>query len=160
MRILVGIILVFQSHMTIAQVASQMTAPTQKRNKIEELFIWKISDELKLSVSEDKKFAETFRKLGQKKSEIAHSQDELISKLSGAPEKDRKSMLSKYRQTLDDYNKIQIQEYDEFKKIFGEEKLAKYLQVKRELTTKVKNLLTERSDKKDSDLPPPKVIEE
>ena len=134
---------------------------TNNKNKIEELFIWKISDELKLSTKEEKSFADLFRDLNQKKMSLSHSQDELISQLSQTTkEKDRNQVLADYRQKMTDYNKIQIREFDEIKKLLGPERLAKYLSVKRELTNKVKNLLTEKSEKKDSDLPTPKVIEE
>ncbi len=131
------------------------------KNKIEELFIWKISDELRLSTKEEKSFADLFRELSQKKMTIGHNQDDLITRLAATPkEKERNQLLAEYRQKLTDYNKIQTSEFDEMKKILGPERLAKYLSVKKELTNKVKTLLTEKSEKKDSDLPPPKVIEE
>lgn len=134
---------------------------TNSKNKIEELFIWKISDELRLSTKEEKTFTDLFRELNQKKMDIGHHQDEMITRLSLATkEKDRNQLLAEYRQQLAEYNKIQTREFDELKKLLGPERVAKYLFVKRELTNKVKTLLAEKSEKKESELPPPKVIEE
>ena len=134
---------------------------TNSKNKIEELFIWKISDELRLSTKEEKNFTDLFRDLNQKKMDIGHHQDEMITRLSLATkEKDRNQLLAEYRQQLAEYNKIQTREFDELKKLLGPERVAKYLFVKRELTNKVKTLLAEKSEKKESELPPPKVIEE
>ena len=141
------------------------TKPPEKminnKNKIEELFIWKISDELRLSTKEEKSFTDLFRELSQKKMALGHSQDETITRLAATTkDKERNQLLTDYRQQMTEYNKIQTREFDEIKKLLGPERLAKYLSVKRELTNKVKTLLTEKSEKKEADLPPPKVIEE
>ncbi len=142
-------------------------APSQEKeinknspNKIEDLFIWKISDELKLSTSEEKKFGEIFKKLNKKKSDLVHEHDDIMARLAKVEGKDLKDVLKKYRDNLAETNKIPMQEFDEIKKLFGEDRIAKYLQVKRDLTNKVKNLLTEKTERKESELPPPKVIEE
>jgi hypothetical protein len=133
----------------------------EKKNKIEELFIWKISDELKLSPKEEKSFSDLFTELSKKKSEITHEQDDLLNKLAAAAtDKERSHLLAEYRKQVLDANKIQLREFDELKKILGPERLGKYFHVKRDLTNKVKSLLTEKGEKKESDLPPPKVIEE
>lgn len=141
----------------LAQAEEKLTG----NNKIEELFIWKISDELKLSTKEEKSFADLFRDLNRKKSNLAHLQDETLTKLSvSTKEKDRTAGLSDYRKQILEYDKIQLREFDDMKKILGPERLSKYLSVKRDLTNKVKSLLTEKTEKKDSELPVPKVIEE
>jgi hypothetical protein len=131
-----------------------------KENKIEELFIWKISDELKLSIPEERKFSELFRTLSKKKSDLAKEQDEIVTRLAKAHEKNQKDFLKRYREILVEANKLPTVEFDEVKKLLGEDRVGKYLQVKRDLTNKVKNLLSEKTEKKESELPPPKVIEE
>ena len=137
-------------------------APTEKSksNKMEELFIWKISDELKLSTSEEKKFADLFKDLNKKKADLLRQQDEIINQLSKASVKAQKDLLKSYRRLLEDQNKLSTSEFDSMKKQLGDERLGKYFVVKRDLTNKVKLLLTDKSEKKDSQLPPPKVIEE
>ncbi len=135
--------------------------PKSEKSKIEELFIWKISDELKLSTKEEKSFSDLFRDLNQKKMILGHSQDETINQLASVTkDKDRTRFLGDYRKQMQEYDKIQVREFDEMKKLLGPERLAKYIAIKRDLTNKVKTLLTEKSEKKETELPPPKVIEE
>jgi hypothetical protein len=145
---------------TFAQEKTSEKLKTEKPNKMEALFIWKISDELKLSTTEEKKFSDFFHDLNQKKADLLKEQDEAINRLAKEAQKAQKDILKGYRRLIEDYNKMQLSEFDGVKKMLGDEKLAKYLQIKRDLTNKVKNLLSEKTDKKDSHLPPPKVIEE
>jgi hypothetical protein len=143
-----------------ASVTDNSAKDSNKSKKLEELFIWKISDELKLSTPQEKTFGELFKNLNQKKLELAHKQEDILSKLDKADEKNLKDLLKSYRQTLEEYNKLQLSEIDSFRKNFGDTKAAKYLVVKRDLTNKVKTLLTEKTEKAEKELPPPKVIEE
>lgn len=160
-KFLVVLSLIIHFHPGALAQDKSASAPSSGRNKIEELFIWKISDELKLSAKEEKQFTDLFKELNIRKSEITRAQDEIITQLAQTrQDKERTRLLSQYRKAIDDYNKIQSREFDEMKKMVGPARLSKYLQVKRDLTNKVKNLLTEKTDKKESDLPPPKVIEE
>lgn len=139
-----------------------------KKNQLEELFIWKLSDELKLGPSEEKKFASLVRTLNQKKLDgtlkIEQTTKELLSAKS---EKDKESILKNLKKAYQEYNQLSIFELDEMKKLLGIQRLTNYLEVKQELTAKVKSLLIQKNDereKKDSffkkDLPPPKIIED
>lgn len=137
----------------------------EKRNKFEELFLWKVSDELKLTAHEEKQFSDLFKTLGNKKIEIAKAQDDIITQLTKTKlDKDRTGLLTQFRKLLEEYNRIQLQEFDDAKKIFGTERSARYLIVKRDLTNKVKTLISEKSAEKEKadkkELPPPKLIEE
>lgn len=132
----------------------------EPKNKFEELFIWKVSDELKLPTSEEKKFSDILRELNKKKSELSKKQDEMINQMAGKKIVDPKVSLGKYKKVLDDYNQLQTREFEELKKILGDERMAKYLVIKRDLTNKVKSLLIEKGEKKEAELPAPKVIEE
>lgn len=155
---LAGVIL---SAPAAAQTTSQeKESPKNSANKIEDLFLWKVSDELKLSTSEEKKFSELYKKLSKKKSDLAHAHSEMMTRLPKTEGKDLKTLLANYRANLTESNKLPIEEFDGIKKLLGEERLAKYLQVKWDLNNKVKALLSEKTEKKESELPPPKVIEE
>ena len=54
----------------------------EKRNQLEELLIWKMSDELKLSPLEEKKFTDVVRQLNQKKTELNRELQASIEKLA------------------------------------------------------------------------------
>ena len=57
---------------------------SDKRNQLEELFIWKLSDELKLSPVEEKKFTDIVKNLNKKKADLNHSLSEAIDKMKQA----------------------------------------------------------------------------
>ncbi len=47
------------------------TTESTKKNQIEDIFIWKISDELQLSAKQEKQFDDIHRSLNKKKSELS-----------------------------------------------------------------------------------------
>jgi len=142
---------------------SSMAAP--KKNQLEELFIWKLSDELRLGPAEEKKFAELVRGLNQKKLSGSQKIEEKTKALSSAKtDKDRESSLRALRKAHQDYNQLSVTELDEMKKLLGLERLVSYLEIKQELTAKVKSLLIQKDPNKETsekkELPPPQIIEE
>lgn len=130
------------------------------RNQLEEIFVWKVSDELKLSIDQEKKFSEIMKKIGDKKlrfnSEVTDALAQMGDKAK-AP-----AALKKYRQSLEQLQKLNLEEFDEVRKLFGEEKTAQYFKIKSDVTSKIKALLVNEKDtgKVKKILPPPKVIEE
>ena len=131
-----------------------------KKTYIEDIFIWRMSDELKLSASEEKKFTEIHKDLNKKKSELNKEIQEITQSLSNPDE----SKVKQLRKVILSYNQISIQEFDSMKKLLGLKKFAEYLQIKSELTSRVKSLLsgekTNDKEKKEgsANLPPPQVI--
>lgn len=160
-------ILFFLGHPAVATNESAVENPTRK-NQLEELFIWKLSDELRLTPAKEKQFADLIREINQKKFLGGLKIEEMTktfiqSKESAAREKNFKNL----RKAYSDYNQLSVYELDRLKKIIGLESVSTYLQVKQELSLKVKSLLMQ-GDRKDSDdlsekkdspiLPSPKVI--
>ncbi len=131
------------------------------RNRVEELYIWKISDELKLSVPEEKSFSNLIRDLNARRTDINDQIQSLIKKLAlptSAKEKEKK--LSEHRKLLKRYNELNLEEFDKILKMFGTEKASQYFVLKNELTSKVKNLLASPEKPTIEKLDPPQVIEE
>ncbi len=130
-----------------------------RKTRIEDIFIWKMSDELKLTAAEEKEFTDISRELNKKKLELNKKIQDLVQSLN---DKSTESNLREYKKLIQQYNQISITEFDKIKKIFGSKKFISYLKVKNELNTKMKSILVgEKSDKKESDdkcLPKPKVI--
>lgn len=134
-----------------------------KQNQLEELFIWKVSDELKLSTTQEKKFADTLRDLSQKKQILTQVlEDTTMALIKAQNASDRKKHFVTYRKKLIEYNKLAVDELDQMNSIFGPEKMAHYLEVKLNLTNKVKALMLspEKSGKEKKLLPTPQVIQE
>jgi len=122
-------------------------------NRMEDLFLWKISEELKLTVKEEKELTKLIQELNQKKTKISRNMDLLVAN-------SKSTHLEKYRNLLTEYNQISVLELDGVKKILGPEKTMKYFFVKNELSQKIKVMLSGGSEKGKKNLPEPKVIEE
>lgn len=134
-------------------------------HKFEDLFIWKISDELKLSVPDEKAFSDLIRKLNQKKADLNEQVQATLKKLSESKDKkEREKNLTEYKTQVKKLGQIAIDEVDQIKKALGEEKAAKYFVLKNELANQFKARLANPGANPDSkpkvDLPSPKVIEE
>lgn len=131
-----------------------------KKTYIEDIFIWRMSDELKLSAAEEKKFTEIHKDLNKKKSDLNKKIQEITQSLSHPDD----TKIMHLRKVIQSYNQISIEEFDSMKRLLGLKKFAEYLQIKSELTSRVKSLLsgekTNGKDKKEEGLklPPPQVI--
>ena len=82
---------------------------TDSRNRVEELYIWKISDELKLSVPEEKSFSNLIRDLNSRRTDINDQLQAVVKKLalpSSLKEKEKK--LAEHRKLLKRYNDLNI----------------------------------------------------
>lgn len=134
-----------------------------KKSYLEDIFIWRMSDELKLSAAEEKKFTLIHKELNKRKAEL----NKAIQESTQALDQPSEAQIKKLRQSIRSYNELSLSEFDSMKKLLGLKKFAEYLQVKSELTNKVKSLLSgEKNGDKDrkesanpnSKLPPPQVI--
>ena len=148
------------------------------QNKVEQLFLWKISDELKLNVQEERKLISIVQALNQKKIRLTlqmEKQADLFVKATSNGE--RVMTFQAYERTLKEHNQLNLEELNSIKALLGLERLSKYLYIKKDFTEKVKSLLvTQDKSEKDTitsnsneeeppkkllkSLPPPKIIEE
>ena len=123
-----------------------------------------MSDELKLSSSEEKKFTETVKDLNKKKADLSKSLQDSIEKMGKADStKKREDELATYKKTLQSYNRVSEEEFDKIKPILGADRMVQYIQIKQDLTNRIKSMLLnpESASKTDrKNLPVPKVIEE
>jgi len=124
------------------------TESEKARSRLEDLFLWKVSDTLELNTSQEEQFKVEFKRLNEKRSKNAQAMETLLKQFE--TEKDKEvatisSSIEKYKKALADYNQLQIEEVKNFRKIFGDKKFAQYLILKRDLTQKLKNLLSEPS---------------
>lgn len=137
------------------------STPDPQLKKFEDLFIWKISDELKLNQKEETEVAEIIRDTNKKKLSSNNEIEALYKKLKDdSSEENRKVTYQKIREAHKIQMAVNLEELDRLKKSIGLKKLSHYLEVKRDLTEKIKNIWTQSEKKSGKDLPPPKVIEE
>jgi hypothetical protein len=132
-----------------------------RKTHLEDIFIWKMSDELKLSAREEKQFTEVSKNLNRKKTELNHQIQQLTQAL---PENGSDAELRQYKKLLQQYSQLSVEEFDAMKKLLGPKRFVSYLKIKNELTSKMKSILIgeKSSEKKDvpKNLPAPKVIVE
>lgn len=131
-----------------------------KKSHLEDIFIWKISDELKLTAQEERKFTEINKKLNRQKSEINRKIQGSVQSLT---ETDTDAVLQRHKKLIQEYNNISVSEFDSIKKLLGTKKFISYLKLKNELNSKVKSILIgeksgDRNERRTKILPPPKVI--
>lgn len=145
-------------------------ATSKEGSRLEELFIWKVSEELKLPPKQEQAFADTIRDLNEKRRLANEGLSEAIRQLSRASSRaERRKALARHRAALRTYHDVQMEELDRLQRLLGDESLARYLVVKSDLSEKLKALLsspTASTDKTGSaatlpKLPDsPKLIEE
>lgn len=146
------------------------------RAKLEEMYIWKISEELKLTSQEDREFAKVVKQINSAR---AQANDSLKAHLNSANEELRKNQsgfsaqksdkwLKEYKRLLTQYGKLSTDEIDKIRKVLGQDRAVRYFALKSEMVERFKNLLTPQAqggEKADGDPPSviktqPKIIEE
>ena len=142
-----------------------------RKSYLEDIFIWKMSDELKLSIAEERKFSEIQKDLNKRKMDLNKSIQisiEEMADLKNKSESEINKNLTIHGKLLRKYNQLGVEEFEAMRKLLGPKKLLEYLRIRNDLTNKVKSMLAGDSDKKDVKdikedkaviaLPPPKII--
>lgn len=154
MSYLLSLLLIFSYTISYAAPAES----DERKSHLEDIFIWKMSDELKLTTKEEKKFTEIHKALNKKKADLNREIQDSIQRLN---DNSTEAELKKYRRLIQDYNQISLAEFDSIKTLLGDKKFVSYLKIKNELTSKVKSILIgdRTAEKKETKkLPAPKVI--
>lgn len=148
--------------LTLGSFVAPSVVFAEKRNQLEELFIWKMSEELKLTSIEEKKFTEIVKSINQEKSSLNKSIQEAVTKMPKlSTDKEKAEALKAYKKDLQRYNHLSEGEVERMQSLLGVSRTIQYLQIKQDLTNRVKTLLvTPEAGKENKKLPAPKVIEE
>lgn len=145
-----------------SQLALAESAAPPNRNRMEELFLWKVSEDLKLSVSEDKALSDFVKDLNKRRNSANEAVQTTLKKIAEASDaKSSEKALADYKKKIKSYNDLSIEEIDRMKKILGPQRASKYFTIKNDLSNRIKTLLA-APDKPDDkvDLSAPKVIVE
>lgn len=147
---------------------SNAAGADDSKNRVEELFIWKISDELKLSVPEEKSFSLMIKTLNERRARVNGDLQDILKRLSESKTtKEKEKLLAEQKRLLRSYNELSLEEADKVQKLFGTDRAAQYFVLKNDLTNRLKTALIS-SDKGTNTVPsvaptklgPPQVIEE
>lgn len=128
------------------------TAETPKKNQVEDIFIWKISDELQLTAKQEKEFGDIHRTLNKKKFELTEDLKKIQTdiRISQPPltSSEQSKLVQKNRQLLLKLNQLNIDEFDLMKKLLGSQKFLSYLFLKQEINAKFKSMVLGRTPEK------------
>jgi len=119
----------------------------REKKRLEELFIWKMTEELKLPVEKEASFSEAVRSLNREKSkansELASALEDIglaqsvdKTKVRAATEK----AVKRYEKAWRAYGDLPLREVQRLKKILGPELLGQYLLAKAQMAEKLKAL--------------------
>lgn len=117
------------------------------RQRLEQLFAWRVSDRLQFTPDEEQKFNEQFKKLSAEKFKLAQDLDVIMDKIENEKGKDKEAskLLNAYQVNLKKTNDLQLKELQIMKKMFGSKRLVDYVLLKREMTQKFKDVLSQNS---------------
>lgn len=128
---------------------------TPKKNQVEDIFIWKISDELQLTAKQEKEFGDIHRTLNKKKFELTEGLKKIQTdiRISQPPltSSEQSKLIQKNRQLLLKLNQLNIDEFDSMKKLLGSQKFLSYLFLKQEINAKFKSIVLGRNAGKNID---------
>jgi len=125
-----------------ALAAAPMDAKAKERARLEELFIWKTSEELKLAPATEQKYNETIKALNVRRREANAKMDAALSALAKAKSKaEAEKALAEHKAALRDVQSTQTAEIDKLRPLLGPEKLAQYIVVKSSILEKLKSML-------------------
>jgi hypothetical protein len=117
-------------------------ADSKERARLEELFIWKTSEELKLQPSDELKFTDVVHDLNKRRREAnARMEDALGALASAKTRAESEKALAAHRAALRETQAVQTAELDRLRPLLGSEKLAKYIVAKSEILEKLKTML-------------------
>jgi hypothetical protein len=115
----------------------------RERRRLEELFIWKMSEELKLAVEIETPFAEAIRALNREKAKVNQDLSKALQEIENSKTvKQREVALQNYEMAWRRYGDLPIKEMVRMRPILGSEKLGQYLVVKSLMAEKLKSLST------------------
>ncbi|MFP5519943.1 MAG: hypothetical protein ACLGGX_08570 [Bdellovibrionia bacterium] len=135
-------------------------------SKIEELIIWKLSDELQLTLKEELEFSKLFKELNREKQNIQNQQNEHLKSSSNLKNIDsKKKWIQTYLKFAQKFSDLTQKENREMQKVLGTDKYIRYVVLKSDLSQRVRELMLDTEGRKaegtsPKKLPPPKVIEE
>lgn len=133
----------------------------KNKSRVEELFLWRVSDSLGLKPNEEAEFNRIVKKSRESKQALDVKIAETLRKMESAnSEKEHATLLGEYKKMLKEYNSCQTQELEQLEKLFGPQKLSQYLVLKDKLLAKLKDALTEGKSQTKGKLKDPKVINE
>lgn len=138
-------------------------ASDRNRQRLDELFIWKLSESLNLKPEEEAGLKRVMKDLKEVRAKRASELEETLKAMQ--TEKDvqkRRELMSQYRAQLVKLNASQTEELDQLEQILGSERMPDYVLARERLLERIKGALADSSRDKGikSKVQNPKIIEQ
>ncbi|MCC6276389.1 MAG: hypothetical protein IT289_00585 [Oligoflexia bacterium] len=137
------------------------------KNRLEQLYLWKVSDRLKLTPDQEAKFRAIYKEIVEARNKAASEIEKCLNQIEAAKgnSKTVQKLVAQYESLLAEYNTVSVKELERLKKFMGSEKLSEYLLLKREMTQKLKDVISHgglnlQTKAASSPLKDPEVIQE
>ena len=138
------------ARVTFAAETEHSEVSDQSRKRLDDLFRWRVSDTLQLDTKQDAQFGSILdrvhdkrRKAGEEMGRIVGDISKLSEAAGGKPDKKKiESLIAAYEKQMKIYSETQTEELNDLRKVFGTEKLGRYLVFKNELGRKLKSALS------------------
>lgn len=144
-------------------VAASANDVDKNRARVEELFLWKVSDALALDSKQEIEFSKIMKKLREDKARLDGQMEDVLRKIDAQKdEKAQISLLEEYKGYLREYSSYQSREIEQLDKLLGPQKVAKYLVLKEKLINRLKGALVDAGKVADSKVKAkkPKIVHE
>lgn len=125
-------------------------AQARFENRLNELMLWRLSDELGLKPQDEQQLKSILRKYQDQRKTALTQQEELISKMGNSvkavPEKGASSQgcsncLPDYERTVSSVAEANTKEFRELRTLLGPEKMQKFLVIRSQMTKDVRDAL-------------------
>jgi predicted metal-binding transcription factor (methanogenesis marker protein 9) len=120
-------------------------SPKDLKDRLNKIFYWHLSDELKLSQQQEKEAVAVLESLQLKREEALQMREEALAelrKLSKDAGLDKtRPHLQKYLLSLETLAGLDREEYNSLKKALGEELLGRFYIIREDVTTRVRKAL-------------------
>ena len=144
-----GVIICLLAKVSPAEAEKHHGRSEKMKQRLEQLFIWRVSDRLQLTPAEESKFTDEFHKLSEERAKLSQDLDVTLDQIDKEKDNSDKTskLLADYTSELKKYNSMQGKEMDAMSHLFGTKKMVQYVLLKREMTQKFRDVLSIRGDR-------------
>ncbi len=138
-------------------------AQEKNRQRLDELFLWKLSESLNLKPEEEAQLKRVMKEIKEERAKRLADIEDLLKRMQSEKDKaKRTALLPEYRTKLQKLNESHIDELDQLEKILGPDRMPEYVLAKEKLVDRIKGALADssRDNSLKSKVQNPKIIEQ
>jgi flagellar motility protein MotE (MotC chaperone) len=141
--ILLLVIAALGASIGVAQEKGEQTE-SKVKGRLEQLYLWKVSDRLNLNAEQEARFKTIYKEITDNRARLSGEMDKCLGQIekSKGNAAEVQKHVTKYEDLLKQYNGVSTEEFDRMKRFLGTAKFGEYLLLKREMTQKLKDVIS------------------